>query len=181
MQAALHKEICALQPLARIDRDSASAIFRFWLTGWKKTRRAQRRAQRLALPHQGAAPRLPPGGSATKARRQTGLCSLEPWSSNAQGRAERPRRAGAAAVRRAAQPISRPSSLPASRRLGAAGARPEPHSHWLRRHRPDRAPQSSRWCAPLAPGPGRPGPTPPQGTQPTPAAPSPCLVLLPQS
>lgn len=53
----------------------------------------------------------------------------------------------------AAPPVAGPLSLTAYQRLGAEGARPESGSHWLRRHRPNKARTLAGPSPPLHPTP----------------------------
>lgn len=68
----------------------------------------------------------------------------------------------------AAPPVAGPLSLTAYQRLGAEGARPESGSHWLRRHRPNKARTLAGWGS----GPCRPEPTTPPYPQHSPPVPA---------
>lgn len=128
-------------------------VFRLWLTGWKKPRRARQLAQRQPLPHQGRAP---------KARKQPG-----PQRSQAPSSPHQAARATPETRRRRRRPPRAAANLggaflPAGPRRGAAGARPEPRSHWLKRPRPDKAPPYSARAPPwLSAPPPPPPPAPP--------------------
>lgn len=122
-----------------------------WMTGWKKRRRIQRRAQRQTRPEQGAARRRPRSLSQALTR---------------------------APAERGTPETRRRRVVPAGREARSGGARPEPRSHWLRRHRPDKALQSSSRRAAVARALPDPGPPAPQHPQPAPGAPPPCSVLL---
>lgn len=143
-------------------------MFRFWLTGWNKTRRAQQRAQPHSSPSRDVHPRFSdrPGPSSLR---------LSPVSPQ-QG--VQPRRHAVAGVnwRRSQSqgrlPFPPAGGLVPGSRGGSAGATiPLAEAAPLRQ-----SPTVLARCAPLASGPST---TPPaQHPQPATAAPPPCWVLL---